>query len=118
VSAAARADFAAAAAAVLTQDGPRNHAYELGGDSAFSLAEYAAALSSLTGEQIAYVDQPVAEYQAFLESVGVPSPMAAILADTDAGLANGALLEESGTLSRLTGRPTTSLVDAIRAALA
>jgi NAD(P)H dehydrogenase (quinone) len=118
VSAASRADYAEAAAAVFTQDGPRNHAYELAGDSAFTLAEYAAELSGITGEQIAYVDQPVAEYQAFLESVGVPSPMAAILADGDAGLANGALLEESGTLSGLIGRPTTGVEAAIRAALA
>lgn len=118
VSAATRADYAAAAAAVLTQDGPRNHAYELGGDTALSLEEYAATLSELVGEPIAYVDQPPAEYQAFLESVGVPAPMAAILADSDVGLARGHLLEESGELSRLIGRPTTAPADAIRAALA
>jgi NAD(P)H dehydrogenase (quinone) len=117
VSAATRADYAAAAAAVLVGDGPSNHAYELGGDTAFTLAEYAGTLSELTGEQIAYVDQPPAEYQAFLESVGVPGAMAQVLADSDLGLARGDLLVESGDLSGLIGRPTTSLADAIRAAL-
>jgi NAD(P)H dehydrogenase (quinone) len=117
VSAATRADYAAAAAAVLVGDGPRNHAYELGGDSSFTLAEYAATLSELTGEQIAYVDQPPAEYQAFLESVGVPAAMAQVLADSDVGLARGDLQVESGDLARLIGRPTTGLADAIRAAL-
>jgi NAD(P)H dehydrogenase (quinone) len=118
VSAATRADYAAAAAAVLSVDGPRNHAYELGGDTPFTLAEYAATLSDVTGEQIAYIDQPVDEYQAFLESVNVPASMAAILADSDAGLARGDLFEDSGTLARLIGRPTTSPAEAIRAALA
>ena len=117
VSAATRADYAAAAAAVLTQDGPREHAYELGGDAAFTLAEYAATLSELTGEQIAYVDQTPAEHQAFLESVGVPGPIAQVLADSDAGIARGDLLVESGDLSALIGRPTTTLESALRAAL-
>jgi NAD(P)H dehydrogenase (quinone) len=117
VSAASRADYAAAAAAVLSGNGPCNHTYELGGDTAFSLGEYAETLSGLVRETIAYVDQPPAEYQAFLESVGVPEPMARIVADSDVALARGDLLVASGDLSRLIGRPTTGLGDAIRAAL-
>lgn len=118
VSAATRADYAAAAAAVLTQDGPVNHAYELGGDTAFTLPEYAARLSELTGEEIAYVVQPQADYQAFLTSVGVPETMAVILADADVQITRGALLEESGELARLIGRPTTGLTEALGASLA
>jgi NAD(P)H dehydrogenase (quinone) len=117
VSAATRADYATAAAAVLAGDGPRDHVYELGADSSFSLPEYAATLSGLTGEEIAYVDQPVEEYQAFLESVGVPSGMAQVLADADLGLSRGDLFVDSGDLSRLIGRPTTTLSDALRTAL-
>jgi len=63
------------------------------------------------------VDQPPAEYQAFLESVGVPEPMARLVADSDVAVARGDLLVESGDLSRLIGRPTTGLADAIRTAL-
>lgn len=117
VSGASRADFAAAAAAVLAGDGPRNHTYELGGDTAFTMGEYAETLSGLVGETIAYVDQPPAQYQAFLESVGVPEPMARLVADSDVALARGDLLVESGDLSRLIGRPTTGLAEAIRTAL-
>jgi NAD(P)H dehydrogenase (quinone) len=117
VSGASRADYAAAAAAVLAGDGPRNHTYELGGDTAFTLSEYAETLSGLVGETIAYVDQPPAEYQAFLESVGLPEPMARVMADSDVAVARGDLLVESGDLSRLIGRPTTRLTDAIRTAL-
>lgn len=117
VSGASRADYAAAAAAVLAGDGPRSHTYELGGDTAFTLGEYAETLSGLVGETIAYVDQPPAEYQAFLESVGVPEPMARLVADSDVAVARGDLLVESGDLSRLIGRPTTGVADAIRTAL-
>ena len=118
VSAASRADYAEAAAVVLAGDGPRNHIYELGGDTAFTLSEYAETLSALVGETVAYVDQPAADYQAFLESVGLPEPVARIMADADLALARGDLQVESGDLSRLLGRPTTSLSDAIREALA
>jgi NAD(P)H dehydrogenase (quinone) len=118
VSAAARADYAAAAAAVLTGEVTGSQVYELGGDTAFTLPEYAEALSVATGETISYVDQPVADHQAFLASVGVPAPMDAVLADADRGLAQGELLSDSGTLSRLIGRPTTPLADAIKVALA
>jgi NAD(P)H dehydrogenase (quinone) len=117
VSAASRADYAAAAAVVLTQDGPRNDVYELAGDTGFSLVEYAATLAELSGQEVAYVDQPAAEYQSFLESVGVPASFAAILADSDLGIARGDLLDDSGTLSGLIGRPTTGLDEAIRSAL-
>lgn len=117
VSGASRADYAAAAAAVLAGDAPRNHTYELGGDTAFTLAEYAETLSGLVGETIAYVDQPPAQYQAFLESVGMPQPVARVMADSDVAVARGDLLVESGDLSRLIGRPTTGLADTIRTAL-
>ena len=117
VSGASRADYAAAAAAVLAGDGPRNHIYELGGDTAFTLSEYAETLSGLVGETIAYVDQPPAQYQAILESAGVPEPIARLVADSDVAVARGDLLVESGDLSRLIGRPTTPLADAIRTAL-
>ena len=118
VSAASRADYAAAAAVVLTQDGPHQDVYELAGDTAFTLGEYAARLAELSGQEVAYVDQPAAEYQAFLESVGVTAPFAAVLADSDHGLARGDLFDDSGTLSALIGRPTTGLDEAIRGALA
>jgi NAD(P)H dehydrogenase (quinone) len=118
LSAATRADYAAAAAAVLVGDGPRRQIYELGGDTAFTLPEYAATLSDLVGEEIAYVDQTPAEYAAFLESAGVPGPVAQILADSDRGLSRDELLVETGDLGRLIGRPTTTMAEAITAAIA
>ncbi|MEU6480658.1 SDR family oxidoreductase [Streptomyces sp. NPDC047017] len=117
VSSAARADYAAAAVAVLTGEGHENQTYELGGDQAWGFAEYAAELSRQTGEEIAYQVVSVPEYQAVLTGAGLPEPVAAILAGVDASIEKGELVVDSGDLSRLTGRPTTPLAEAIAAAL-
>jgi NAD(P)H dehydrogenase (quinone) len=114
VSAAARRDYAEAAAVVLAGGEHAGATYELAGDEAFTLAEYAAALSAATGREIGYTDLPEEKYAEVLESVGVPAPFAAVLAGSDAGLARGELQDDSRTLSGLIGRPTTSLTEALR----
>jgi len=118
VSAATRADFAAAAAAALVAEDQAGRVYELGGDTAFTLAEYAAALSAGSGTEVAYRDLSAAELTTALVGAGLPEPYAAILADSDLGLARGELLADTGDLAGLIGRPTTTLDEAIRAALA
>jgi NAD(P)H dehydrogenase (quinone) len=117
VSAAARADYAEAAAAVLTGEGHAGHAYELGGDEAFTLAELAAEIAAQAGRPVDYVDLPEAEYAKALAGFGLPEPMPGVLADADRGLSRGDLRTDSGDLRRLIGRPTTSLKEAIAAAL-
>ena len=118
VSAATRADFADAAAAVLTGNGHAGKAYELGGDDAFTMAEFASALSAASGKPVTYQDLPPEEYASRLVDLGLPQPVAQVFADSDTGLARGDLFVESGDLSRLNGRPTISIADAIAAALA
>ena len=117
ISAATRADYAEAAAAVATTEGHENRAYELGGDDAFTMAELAAAITDVTGTPVAYHDLPVAEYAKILAGAGLPEAAAAVYADSDAAIARGELYTASGDLSRLAGRPTTPLADALRAAL-
>ena len=116
-SSAARADYAAAAAAVLTADKPQA-IYELAGDHGFTLAEYAAEVARQSGKAIVYKDLPQADFKAALVSVGVPEGFADLLADSDAGAAKGALEDNGKQLSTLIGRPTTRLLDAVKAALA
>ncbi len=118
VSAATRADYAAAAAAVLAGGDHDGAVYELGGDHAFTLAEFAAAVGRVTGREVTYRDLSVDDYTAALVAAGLPEGYAAVLADSDRGIAEGALFTDSGDLSRLTGRPTTDVEDALRAALA
>ncbi|GGW16928.1 NAD(P)-dependent oxidoreductase [Streptomyces capoamus] len=117
VSSASRADYAAAAVAVLTGEGHENTTYELGGDEAWSFAEYAAELSRQTGREIVYNAVSVEALTGILTGAGLPAPLAGILAGVDASIARGELVVSSGDLSRLTGRPTTPLAEAVTAAL-
>jgi NAD(P)H dehydrogenase (quinone) len=117
VSAATRADFAAAAAEVLVGDGHAGQVYELGGDEAFTLPELAAEVSRQSGTEVVYRDLPVDDYKQVLVGVGLPEPAAAVLADSDLGIARGELFVDSGDLSRLIGRPTTPLASAVASAL-
>ena len=116
-SSAARADYAAAAAAVLTAAQPQA-IYELAGDHGFSLAEYAAEVARQSGKPIVYKDLPQADFKAALVGVGVPEGFADLLADSDAGAARGGLEDNGKQLSALIGRPTTRLQDGVKAALA
>ena len=116
-SSAARADYAAAAAAVLTAAQPQA-IYELAGDHGFTLTEYAAEVARQSGKAIVYKDLPQADFKAALVSVGVPEGFADLLADSDAGAAKGGLEDHGKQLSALIGRPTTTLAEAVKAALA
>ena len=118
VSAATRADYADAAAAVLLADDQAGKVYELGGDDAFTLAELADAVSEVSGKPVTYQDLPESAYADVLVGAGVPAPYAELLADSDQGLARGELDVTTGDLSRLIGRPTTTVRDAVREALA
>ncbi|GAA3496386.1 SDR family oxidoreductase [Streptomyces prasinosporus] len=117
ISSASRADYAAAAVAVLTGEGHENTTYELGGDEAWSFAEYAAELSRQTGREIVYNPVTPEALTGILTGAGVPEPMAAVFAGVDAAIAEGQLVVDSGDLSRLAGRPTTPLAEAVAAAL-
>lgn len=117
LSTATRADYAAAAAAVLVKDGQAGKVYELAGDQAFTLSEYAAAITKLSGKDVAYHNVPEAEFTKILVSVGLPEGFAAILANSEAGASQGGLFSDSKDLSNLIGRPTTSIEDSIKAAL-
>jgi NAD(P)H dehydrogenase (quinone) len=117
ISAAARADYAAAAAVVLASEGAVQQIYELAGDTAFTLAELAAEVSRQTGKTIPFHNLPQKEYGELLVNVGLPAPLAELIADSDAQAAKGALFDDSRTLSKLIGRPTIALADAVKAVL-
>ncbi|MGW5309103.1 NmrA family NAD(P)-binding protein [Nocardia thailandica] len=118
VSGAARADYAAAAARVLTTDGHAGRTYELGGDSALSGEDLAAALSEAAGAAVRYENLSEADYAAGLRAAGLDEAHAAVLADADTGIARGALEVTTGDLTRLIGRPATPAAEVFRAALA
>ncbi|ACL96945.1 SDR family oxidoreductase [Caulobacter vibrioides] len=107
ISAATRADYADAAAVVLTSEGHAGKTYELAGDEAFTMADLAAEASRQTGRTLPYNNLPEAAYAKVLESIGLPPPAAAMLAQSDVGAAQGGLFDDGRQLSRLIGRPTT-----------
>lgn len=117
IASATRADFADAAVAVLTSAGHEGKTYELAGDTAYTLAELAAEVSRQTGKDIPYKDLPPADYAAALTQAGLPAPWPEALASFDVEAAKGALFDDGHALSKLIGRPTTSLKDAVAAAL-
>ena len=118
VSAAPRAEYAEAAAVVLSTDGHEGKVYELGGDTSFTLTELAESVAKHTGKPVAYTEVPTAQLVAILEGAGFPTPVAEIFADTDRAIALGELEVTTGDLSRLIGRPTTTLDAAVAAAVA
>ncbi|AYG81136.1 Quinone oxidoreductase 2 [Streptomyces hundungensis] len=117
VASAARADYAAAAAEVLTGEGHLGRAYELSGDVAWSFTEYAAEVAAASGKPIAYRPLTPEAHLAVLTDAGVPAPFAEILVDVDLAIARGRLAGTSGDLSRLIGRPTTPLSLSVREAV-
>lgn len=118
ISAASRADYAAAAAKVLAETGHENAIYELAGDFAFSLPELADEMSKASGKRVVYTDLTEAAHRAVLESAGLPPAIASTYADADQGVKRGELRDDSGTLRRLIGHPTTTLHDAVTSAFA
>ncbi|HEY9311129.1 SDR family oxidoreductase [Williamsia sp.] len=117
IAAATRADYAAAAAAVLTFEGQGGKIYELGGNDRITYAEFAEVISDVAGKPVAYQDLPEADYAAALAGAGVPEAFAAVLAGVDRGIARGELDTDSGDLQKLIGRPSTPVAEAIKPAL-
>ncbi|WP_370207327.1 SDR family oxidoreductase [Pararhodobacter marinus] len=117
ISPATRADYAEALAVLASDDAHAGKVYELAGDEAFTMPDFAAEVSAQTGRDVPYAAMSKEASAQMLEQVGLPAPVAQIFADSDACAAEGALFDDSKTLSRLIGRPTTPLKDAVAAAL-
>ena len=118
IASAARADYAAAAVAVLSStQNLAGRVYELAGDSAYTLAEFAAEIAKQSGKAVAYHNLIEADYKAALIGVGLPEPVAALISDSDVGASKGGLYDDSHQLSELIGRPTTPMAVQLAAAL-
>lgn len=118
IAAEARADYAAAAVAVLTSiETEAGKTYELAGDDSFTLTELAAGIARQSGTAVVYQELPEPDYKAVLERAGLPEPLAAVYAESDVGASKGALFDEGRQLSALIGRPTTTLARSVEEVL-
>lgn len=118
IASAARADYAAAAAAVLTGNNQAGKTYELAGDDSYTLSELAEEVSHQTGRPFTYTDMSESDFKAALIKAGLPEAIAAMLADSSAGAAKGGLYDDDKQLSQLIERPTTSWKEMVRNVLA
>jgi NAD(P)H dehydrogenase (quinone) len=117
VNSAARKDYAEAIAVTALDASHTGRVYELAGDVAHTGAEFAAAVAKAAGKPVAYVSMTGEDYARALTGFGLPEGFAHVLADSDLRAAEGALHDDSRTLSRLIGRPTTPIAETIKAAL-
>lgn len=118
IASAARADYAEAAAIVLSSDTFSGQTLELSGDTSYTLTELAAEISAQTGKTIPYNNLPETEYAKILASFGLPEGFAQAIAGWDVSASKGDLFDDTKVLSTLIGRPTTSLATVVAAALA
>jgi NAD(P)H dehydrogenase (quinone) len=115
VASASRRDYAEAAAVVLLDDGHLGKVYELAGDVSWDFDDLAAAIAEISGRPVRYRSLTSEEHHAALLAAGLDEGTAGFVTALDAGIRGGALAHTDGTLSRLIGRPTTPLVDGLRA---
>ncbi|MBC4011575.1 SDR family oxidoreductase [Morganella morganii] len=114
IASAARADYAAAAARVISEDGHAGKVYELAGDEAWTLSRLAKELTEQSGKNVVYQNLSQADFVAALKNAGLPDGLSEMLADSDIGASEGGLFDDSHTLSKLIGRPTTTLAESIK----
>ncbi|WP_211441434.1 SDR family oxidoreductase [Collimonas humicola] len=113
IASASRADYAAAAALAMTLPDQAGRVYELAGDTAYTLSEFAAEISRQSGKTVNYMNLPREEYKSALVGFGLPEPVADLLADSDSGASQGGLFDDKRQLSALIGRPTTPMAETI-----
>lgn len=115
VAAVARDDIADAAVAVLRDpDAHEGRAYELTGPEAFTLAEAAARLASVSGRTVTYVPETLEEAYASRASYGAPDWQLDAWVSTYLAIADGSLSTVTTAIPDLTGHPARTLEEALR----
>jgi NAD(P)H dehydrogenase (quinone) len=117
VASASRKDYAEAAAVVLTDPATRGKVYELSGDVAWDYEELAEAASEASGRPVVFRDVTPEEHAEILTGYGLDAGTVGFVVALDQNTKDGLLSETSGELSALIGRPTTPLLEGLRAAL-
>ena len=113
-----RDDCAAAAAAVLVQDGHENRAYDITGPDAIGPQELAALATELGGRPVEVVHVDDDALIAGMVASGTPELVARIVASFPAAARDGLLGSVSSAVEDLTGAPARSLRDVVAADLA
>jgi len=118
VASASRADYAEAAAIALLGGEHAGRAYELTGDVAWTFDDLAEAVATIVERDVTYAPLSPEEHKGALTASGLDEATADFVVALDGNIRDGLLGEVNGELSALIGRPTTPLVDGLRAATA
>lgn len=102
---------------MVSTDGHEGKAYELTGDTAWTLAELAAEASRQSGSPVTYTDVDAEQLAGILTGAGLPAGLVAVLVDAETHTRTGALATVTDDLRTLLGRPTTTLAQAVADAL-
>jgi NAD(P)H dehydrogenase (quinone) len=111
----ARDDIADAAAVVLASEGHAGATYGMTGPEAFTLGWAAERLSEVTGREVGYVDETVAEAFASRAGSGAPEFEVEGWVSSYVAMAEGELDVVTGDVERLTGHAPVGLVDWLEA---
>ena len=110
-----REDCAAAAAAVLTQDGHQGRAYDITGPEACSGADLVALAGDFGGRPVELVSVDDDTFTTGLRAAGLPDEVAELVTSFGASTRLGFLSTVSTAVADLTGRRPTALADVLRA---
>ena len=114
VASAPRADYAEAAAVVLSTDGHDDAVYELSGDVAWTLDDLAATFGDVLGREVTYQRLTAEQHRAALLEHGLPEEIAGLLVAIDDNIAEGLVAVTTGELTKLLGRPTVPLAETVK----
>ena len=117
ISSATRADYAEAAAKVLTGSTHDHKTYELASSTSFTKADLAQFIADESGKAVDYINLSAAELTQALSQAGLPAPLINVIVDADVQTAKGAMYSESQDLEQLLGHATTPIQAAVQAAL-
>lgn len=117
VASATRADYAAGLAALALDDSYLDKTLELGGDKAWNYEELARVVSTIIGHEVDYQPLNSAELATALARSGVDEMTIGFVTALGEAIKAGDLALSDGTLSTLIGRPTTPLLEGLRAAV-
>jgi len=117
ISSAPRADYANAAAIVISDQNHKGKVCELAGDNFYTLTDLAAEVSKQTGKTIPYKNLSETEYAEALKNMGLPEGFPNALANWDVSASKGDLFDNSYQLSKILGRPSTPISNSVKAAL-
>lgn len=115
VAAASRKDLAQALATVVTSEGHDDRTYSLSGDTEFTYTDIAQAMGVVLGRDVTYVPVSPEELRTQLTGAGMDEGLVSFLVSLDEDIATGTFSRVGDDLTRLLGRPTTGLVEALTA---